>query len=76
MKTGLENSCKNKAKNGLYKEIKNFLDENIQLDLTGLDWNDKFHSHNPSTYVVGIRFEPYFSFQSYLIKLNRGSNLG
>lgn len=61
MEIELESSCKNKAKNGLYKEIKNFLDENIQLDLPGLVWNDKFHSHDPTMYVVGTKFEPYFS---------------
>lgn len=50
------------------KRDKNFLDENIQLDLTELDQNDKFHSHT----IPRTKFEPYFSIQSHPIKLHRG----
>ena len=68
LKPDLEVHAKTRQRMAYIKRDKNFLVENIPLDLTELDQNDKFHSHT----IPRSKFEPYFSIQSHSIKLHRG----
>lgn len=70
LKLDLEVHAKTRQRMTYIKRDKTFWMKNIQLDLTGLDQNDKFHSL--SNEISSIDFKLYFSFQSYPIKFHRG----